>query len=279
VSPIPSSASQRRLRFSKSYFQALGVTGVGLEEFVAYSAAVNCLKIGRKPSRVLVTGGEDHKVNLWAICKPNAILVSSFFPSTASLDVISVVSLLLSVYLICFVARDSVTFDASEVLVAAGAASQNNEGETQVIILYVERNYILRLLDISHNSLLICMKIKGCGGMARKICFLRLNVKGWSSFKEFIDKEVYKDLADVEVKLGELEAELSESNVVNDKLQRSYNELVELVIFLLQPIDILEAPLLQEPTDPTKQVKLGFLNGLVPCNKSMVFQRILFRAP
>lgn len=96
-------------------------------------------------------------------------------------------------------ARDSVTFDASEVLVTAGAASQNNEGETQVIILYVERNYILRLLDISHNSLLICMKIKGCGGMARKICFLRLNVKGWSSFKEFIDKEVYKDLADVEV--------------------------------------------------------------------------------
>ncbi|WZZ37865.1 hypothetical protein YC2023_034124 [Brassica napus] len=147
VSPIPSSASQRRLKFSKSYFQALGVTGVGLEEFVAHSVAVNCLKIRRKSSRVLVTGGEDHKVNLWAICKPNAILV----------------------------------------LVTAGAASQNNEGETQ---------------------------IKGCGGMARKICFLRLNVKGWSSFKEFIDKEVYKDLADVEVKLSELEAELSETNVV-----------------------------------------------------------------
>ena len=34
--------------------------------------------------------------------------------------------------------------------------------------------------------------------MARKICFLRLNVKGWSFFKD-IDKEVYKDLADVEV--------------------------------------------------------------------------------
>ncbi|CAF2131510.1 unnamed protein product [Brassica napus] len=44
------------------------------KEFVAHSAAVNCLKIGRKSSRVLVIGGEDHKVNLWAICKPNAIL-------------------------------------------------------------------------------------------------------------------------------------------------------------------------------------------------------------
>lgn len=47
-----------------------------IEEFVAHASAVNCLKIGRKSSRVLVTGGEDHKVNLWAIGKPNAILVS-----------------------------------------------------------------------------------------------------------------------------------------------------------------------------------------------------------
>ncbi|CAN7107947.1 unnamed protein product, partial [Brassica rapa subsp. narinosa] len=154
---------------------------------------------------ILVTGGEDHKVNLWAICKPNAILL--------------------------------ITFDASEVLVAAGAASQNNQSRKR------------KELD---------KKIKGCGGMARKICFLRLNIKGWSSFKEFIDKEGKKDLADVEVTLGELEAELSETNVVNDKLQRSYNEL---------------------PIDPTKQVKLGFLNGLVPRDKSMVFERILFRAP
>ncbi|CAF2203661.1 unnamed protein product [Brassica napus] len=111
--------------------------------------------IGRKSSRVLVTGGEDHKVNLGYL--------------------------------------DSVTFHASEVLVAAGAASQNNQSRKR------------KELD---------KKIKGCGGMARKICFLRLNVKGWSSFKEFIDKEGKKDLADVEVTLGELEAELSETNVV-----------------------------------------------------------------
>lgn len=49
---------------------------ISVEEFVAHSLSVNCLKIGRKSSRVLVTGGEDHKVNLWAIGKPNAILVS-----------------------------------------------------------------------------------------------------------------------------------------------------------------------------------------------------------
>ncbi|KAK9106251.1 hypothetical protein Syun_022262 [Stephania yunnanensis] len=71
------------------------------EEFVAHASNVNCLKIGRKSSRVLVTGGEDHKVNLWAIGKPNAILSLSGHSS----------------------AVESVNFDSSEVLVAAGAAS------------------------------------------------------------------------------------------------------------------------------------------------------------
>ena len=31
-------------------------------------------------------------------------------------------------------------------------------------------------------------------------------------------------------------------------------------------------------TDPSKQVKLGFVSGLVPKGKSMAFERILFRA-
>ncbi|KAK1380555.1 Katanin p80 WD40 repeat-containing subunit B1-like [Heracleum sosnowskyi] len=72
-----------------------------LQEFVAHSSSVNCLKIGRKTSRVLVTGGEDHKVNLWAIGKPNAILSLSGHSSGI----------------------DSVSFDSTEVFVAAGAAS------------------------------------------------------------------------------------------------------------------------------------------------------------
>ena len=31
-------------------------------------------------------------------------------------------------------------------------------------------------------------------------------------------------------------------------------------------------------TDPTKQVKLGYISGLVPREKSMAFERILFRS-
>lgn len=58
---------------------------------MAHASSVNCLKIGRKSSRVLVTGGEDHKVNLWAIGKPNAILVSTpdaFLPTFCVIGII-----------------------------------------------------------------------------------------------------------------------------------------------------------------------------------------------
>lgn len=47
------------------------------EEFVAHGANVNCLALGHKSGRVLVTGGDDKKVNLWAVGKPNCILVSA----------------------------------------------------------------------------------------------------------------------------------------------------------------------------------------------------------
>ncbi|KAG6468083.1 hypothetical protein ZIOFF_072651 [Zingiber officinale] len=82
-----------------------------LQEFVAHSSNVNCLKIGRKTSRVLVTGGEDHKVNVWAIGKPNAILVGISF----SCRIFSLSGHMSAV--------ESVSFDSSEVLVAAGATS------------------------------------------------------------------------------------------------------------------------------------------------------------
>jgi len=45
-----------------------------LQEFVAHSADVTCLAIGPASGRVMVTGGLDKKVNMWAIGKPNVIL-------------------------------------------------------------------------------------------------------------------------------------------------------------------------------------------------------------
>ena len=41
---------------------------------MAHAANVNCLALGHKSGRVLVTGGEDKKVNLWAVGKPNCIM-------------------------------------------------------------------------------------------------------------------------------------------------------------------------------------------------------------
>uniref|UniRef100_A0A0D9XL08 Katanin p80 subunit C-terminal domain-containing protein n=1 Tax=Leersia perrieri TaxID=77586 RepID=A0A0D9XL08_9ORYZ len=45
-----------------------------LQEFVAHASDVNCVKVGKRTSRILITGGEDQKVNVWAIGKPSAVL-------------------------------------------------------------------------------------------------------------------------------------------------------------------------------------------------------------
>ncbi|KAG1359548.1 katanin p80 WD40 repeat-containing subunit B1 [Cocos nucifera] len=119
-----------------------------IEEFVAHSSNVNCLKIGRRTSRVLVTGGEDHKVNLWSIGKPNAILVGASWSLSAICFAFPFVHCIevLQKFKFCNGSKEyvstvhvfagdlqslsghtsaveSVSFDSSEVLVAAGAAS------------------------------------------------------------------------------------------------------------------------------------------------------------
>lgn len=45
-----------------------------LQDFAAHSSNVNCLSLGHKSGRVLVTGGDDKKVNLWAVGKQNCIM-------------------------------------------------------------------------------------------------------------------------------------------------------------------------------------------------------------
>ncbi|KAK7500270.1 hypothetical protein BaRGS_00008493 [Batillaria attramentaria] len=45
-----------------------------LQEFAAHGADVNCVGLGHKSGRVMVTGGEDRKVNLWSVGKPHCIM-------------------------------------------------------------------------------------------------------------------------------------------------------------------------------------------------------------
>jgi katanin p80 WD40 repeat-containing subunit B1 len=48
------------------------------EHFVAHGSNVNCLALDHKSGRVLVTGGDDKKVNLWAVGKHDCIMVCYF---------------------------------------------------------------------------------------------------------------------------------------------------------------------------------------------------------
>ena len=44
---------------------------------MGHTASVKCLALGHKSGRVMVTGGDDKKVNMWAVGKPNCIMVGS----------------------------------------------------------------------------------------------------------------------------------------------------------------------------------------------------------
>ncbi|KAJ4842622.1 hypothetical protein Tsubulata_034106 [Turnera subulata] len=77
------------------------LTKMETEEFVAHSKNVNCLSIGKKACRMFITGGDDYKVNLWAIGKPTSLM--SLCGHTSPVE--------------------SVAFDTSEVLVLAGASA------------------------------------------------------------------------------------------------------------------------------------------------------------
>ncbi len=70
------------------------------QEFVAHGGAVHCLHIGRASGGVMVTGGEDKKVNIWSLGKPNALM--SLTGHTSAVECVS--------------------FDSSERTVIAGSA-------------------------------------------------------------------------------------------------------------------------------------------------------------
>ncbi|KAL0348438.1 UNVERIFIED_CONTAM: V-type proton ATPase subunit a3 [Sesamum angustifolium] len=149
------------------------------------------------------------------------------------------------------------------------------------------------------------IQIKRCGEMARKLRFFRdqMSKAGLAPTARSLPQAVL-NLDDLEVKLGDLDAELIEINANGEKLQRSYTELMEYKLVLQKAGEFfnsalssaeaqreyashqsgeesLETPLLSEletANDSSKHVKLGFITGLVTREKSMAFERILFRA-
>ncbi|KAG4386738.1 hypothetical protein GLYMA_11G113400v4 [Glycine max] len=149
------------------------------------------------------------------------------------------------------------------------------------------------------------MQLRRSGEMARRLRFFKEQMLKAGVSPKYSTTPVDVNIDDLEVKLTEIESELTEMNANGEKLQRSYNELVEYKLVLQKAGEFfhsaqsraleqqreqeschlsgesIETPLLQDQelsVDSSKQVKLGFLAGLVPREKSMVFERILFRA-
>ena len=58
------------------------------EEFQSHVGSVNCLAIGHKSGKVMVTGGEDKKVNLWAVGKMSCILVGLVIKENKDLNIL-----------------------------------------------------------------------------------------------------------------------------------------------------------------------------------------------
>ncbi|CAI9720666.1 katanin p80 WD40 repeat-containing subunit B1 [Octopus vulgaris] len=73
-----------------------------LPEFAAHAQTINCLALGHKSS-VLVTGGEDRKINLWTLCKDGYTAIMSLFGHVSPIE--------------------AVRFDHSEEKVATGTRS------------------------------------------------------------------------------------------------------------------------------------------------------------
>ncbi|WOL12970.1 katanin p80 WD40 repeat-containing subunit [Canna indica] len=75
--------------------------GYKLQEFVAHASDVKCVAIGKKSSKIFITGGEDRKVNLWAFGKSTPLLSLSGHMGSV----------------------ESVAFDSAEVLVLGGSSN------------------------------------------------------------------------------------------------------------------------------------------------------------
>ncbi|KAI3765089.1 hypothetical protein L2E82_15114 [Cichorium intybus] len=129
--------------------------GYKLQEFVAHSANVNCIKIGKKGRRHFITGGDDEIVNLWSI--GTATCITSLTGHTSPIE--------------------SVAFDSTEVLVAAGASSG-------VVKLWdLEETKVVRTLN-GHRSYCTALEFHPFGGEFLASGSMDTNLKIWDIRKK-----------------------------------------------------------------------------------------------
>ncbi|KAK8968883.1 Vacuolar proton ATPase a1 [Platanthera guangdongensis] len=150
-------------------------------------------------------------------------------------------------------------------------------------------------------------QVKRCGEMSRKLRFLKDQInKSNLTILARPALEPDTNLEELEVLLGEHEAELLEMHTNSEKLQQTYNELLEFKLVLLKAGVFLvsdqnhAAPsereldehvytpeedggtlsLLEQEIQPDFSNKAGlrFISGIICKSKALIFERMLFRA-
>ncbi|GAX83483.1 hypothetical protein CEUSTIGMA_g10908.t1 [Chlamydomonas eustigma] len=120
---------------------------IKLQDFPAHNGNVNCIKIGTKSSGVLVTGGDDKKVNLWTIGAQTKALSLQGHQTPV----------------------DSVTFDHNEEVVAAGASSGS------IKLFDLDQAKVTRAMS-GHRSNVLCLELSQYGLLSGS---MDTNVKVW----------------------------------------------------------------------------------------------------
>ncbi|WOK96663.1 V-type proton ATPase subunit a1 [Canna indica] len=148
-------------------------------------------------------------------------------------------------------------------------------------------------------------QVKRCGEMSRKLRFFSDQIsKAGVSAPSCSSSQQVIDLEQLEVRLSEHEAELLEMNTNSEKLQQTYNELLEFKLVLLKAGGFLvpaqnhavsaetelveniyskkddeSLSLLEQSMQPeSSKAGLRFISGIICKSKELTFERMLFRA-
>ncbi|KAL1558593.1 V-type proton ATPase subunit a1 [Salvia divinorum] len=149
-------------------------------------------------------------------------------------------------------------------------------------------------------------QVKRCAEMSRKLRFIKDQIhKACLTPSSNSSSQSDTDLEELEIQLAEHEHGLSEMNANSEKLQQTYNELLEFKMVLQKAGDFLlpsESPMTGQDTELNDNVHIsddyadtsslldqemlnghstqcgvGFVSGIVPKSKVLRFERMLFR--
>ncbi|CAO1942168.1 unnamed protein product [Urochloa humidicola] len=181
----------------------------------------------------------------------------------------------------------------------------------RVAVTYLGELGLLQFKDLNEDKSpfqrIFVNQVKRCAEMSRKLRFVsdQINKAGvGSSVRPALEPDI--DLEELEARLGEHEHELLEMNTNSDKLQQTYNELLEFKLVLTKAGGILasshnhaasaereldeniydrevdegNAYLLEQGVHQGSSGNSGvrFVSGVILKSKALAFERMLFRA-